>query len=822
MRDESFDIDDVAREKLQSAIDGNKELLEWWKEESQKSNPQIRRPMFRAVELTPETRGEMEKIKALARLNGTYLKAPNGADTKLTPEQWAMVRTKAFKDWFGNWEGREFLLSDRYVSQLAGNEFEKDETPITEKVAKFYKEKYDNKVARDGIGIVVLDARSVKDSIAHGLRRNKAAAFAAVPDVIKSGIEIDRQRNWKGRGYDSVTIAAPISINGEGYVAVVILTQSLNSNRFYLHEVALQENLQDEGFKTGTKAGLHQGDIANVLRNFLNTSKVVDENGEPMVVYHGTISPEFYVFDNKYVRQNNELGVGFYFADAATAKKYLDPKLPDNNRKGVYLVYETFIKKVGLYQKIEGMNPEADVRRKLYQDAIDEVTRLYRTQAHIIQAFLNIRKPLLNESVSLDKSALDAIEARLEENRNDGIIDHLFKERHPQFWGTQFVVFSPNQIKSATENNGEFSRENDDIRFRTLDKTEVFNKIRNSKVAAISGDEIDFTPGDDKGNKKKALDYGKRLQGTYINADTGLSIQLQRGRHNGGLNEVLKHDYKNEEHIKSIAAIPQLIENGILIAEVPNEDKSKNPTVSYYQHYVCGLKIGDSEYTVHALIAVDAKGDRYYDHNLISIEKENLLNLLSQAENNNGFGTTPDTKSTTVTGYKFNKLISILQSLTDVKARITPAQDAEYQKAYEDGDEAKAIEMLDAAAIAAGYDTKAFHGTEKGFNVFQADYRTGGNFFTPQEDAAKAYANAQSFGKGGVVIPVYLNLGKTFEIDAKGSQWDEVPIEWEVDSQKDDYDEFFDSYSDAEKEALKHQFAPCIQENTDAYIRHFR
>ena len=59
---------------------------------------------FRAVELTPETRGEMEKIKALARLNGTYLKAPNGADTKLTPEQWAMVRTKAFKDWFGDWE----------------------------------------------------------------------------------------------------------------------------------------------------------------------------------------------------------------------------------------------------------------------------------------------------------------------------------------------------------------------------------------------------------------------------------------------------------------------------------------------------------------------------------------------------------------------------------------------------------------------------------------------------------------------------------------------------------------------------------------------
>lgn len=303
-----------------------------------------------------------------------------------------------------------------------------------------------------------------------------------------------------------------------------------------------------------------------------------------------------------------------------------------------------------------------------------------------------------------------------------------------------YIVRDPRRVKSAEpfifDDNGDliplsrrFNPESSDIRFRTLDKTEVFNKIRNSKEAIISGDEIEFTPGDDKGNKKKALDYGKRLQGTYINADTGLSIQLQRGRHNGGLNEVSKHDYKNEEHIKSIVAIPQLIENGILIAEVPNEDKPKNPTVSYYQHYVCGLKIGDSEYTVHALIAVDAKGDRYYDHNLISIEKENLLNLLSQAEINNGFGTTPDTKSTTVTRRKFNILISILQGLTDVKARITPAQDAEYKSAVEFGDMEKADRMVHDAAMAAGYNLEAYHGTDVDFNEFKRRRHTNGNIW---------------------------------------------------------------------------------------------
>lgn len=757
---------------------------------------------------------------------------------------------------------------------------------------------------------------------------------------------------------------------------------------------------QDAEYMSAVEAG----DMEEAERMVRDAAKAAGYNLE---AYHGT-DVDFNEFKRVHHANGNIWGSGFYFADSEDAAAGWGERASIVNFNDDYKVLHTYL---SVHNPFELYNDRLELGLGEYaEDVISKLDPEY--DADIIEA---IRTGTRIEDFR--GWANDRIAEAIQELGFDAIQGYYYDEYHT-------MVFSPNQIKSADpvtyDDEGNiiplsrrFNPESSDIRFRTLDKTEVFKKIRNSKEAIISGDEIEFTPGDDKGNKKKALDYGKRLQGTYINADTGLSIQLQRGRHNGGLNEVLKHDYKNEEHIKSIAAIPQLIENGILIAEVPNEDKPKNPTVSYYQHYVCGLKIGDSEYTVHALIAVDAKGDRYYDHNLISIEKENLLNLLSQAENNNGFGTTPDTKSTTITGHKFNKLISILQSLTDVKARITPAQDAEYRKAYESGDTekamqmvkdafnaaypnnkivdengepmvvyrgqnwdkqdgkmtsglfvsldedfaegygdvkplfvrsvnpfngekdaeslrqfveenfdelqaeyeaffdeeegyedvdslmdalnenwwiayeysdilrneiirrgydsifiredadniwltspdqiksaepftfddngnliplserfnnesddirfrispeqdqefrkayeagdvAKAIEMLDAAAIAAGYDTKAFHGTEKGFNVFQADYRTGGNFFTPQEDAAKAYADAQSSGNGGVVIPVYLNLGKTFEIDAKESQWDEVPVEWEVDSREDDYDEFFDSYGDAEREALKH------------------
>ena len=58
----------------------------------------------RTTEITPEVRAEMDTIAATAIVNGNYMKAPNGADTNLTAEQWAMVRTKNFIKWFGDWE----------------------------------------------------------------------------------------------------------------------------------------------------------------------------------------------------------------------------------------------------------------------------------------------------------------------------------------------------------------------------------------------------------------------------------------------------------------------------------------------------------------------------------------------------------------------------------------------------------------------------------------------------------------------------------------------------------------------------------------------
>lgn len=47
---------------------------------------------------------EKETIRKKAVADGTFMKAPNGANTNLTEDQWLSVRTAAFKSWFGDWE----------------------------------------------------------------------------------------------------------------------------------------------------------------------------------------------------------------------------------------------------------------------------------------------------------------------------------------------------------------------------------------------------------------------------------------------------------------------------------------------------------------------------------------------------------------------------------------------------------------------------------------------------------------------------------------------------------------------------------------------
>ena len=139
-------------------------------------------------------------------------------------------------------------------------------------------------------------------------------------------------------------------------------------------------------------------------------SKVVDENGEPLVVYHSTNK----IF-NTY-KERDGIHFGSYNTALGVANEKFDP---------------TF-------------------------DTIEEAqASIAKGKFRINQVFLNIRNPKQSKDLGTGWKQLIT----------EGFDGGLYRAVEGD---TSFVVFDSNQIKSATENIGTFSRTDDDIRYREV------------------------------------------------------------------------------------------------------------------------------------------------------------------------------------------------------------------------------------------------------------------------------------------------------------------------------------------------------------------
>lgn len=179
------------------------------------------------------------------------------------------------------------------------------------------------------------------------------------------------------------------------------------------------------------------------------------------------------------------------------------------------------------------------------------------------------------------------------------------------------------------------------------DKKARIDKLRDSKPVEITGEEY---KGKYDLNRDSAQDFIlKNLRGEYTIADTGEKVTISKV----GAKKVTSHSMGNNAHLKSIVAIPQLLENAIFIEETPNE--KSNGKYDSYRYYVVGLKIGNEDYTARITIGVK-NGEYYYDHYLTEIEKGNLIEIA------NGFIPTGDAPVPSYTKSKDTRLISLLQT----------------------------------------------------------------------------------------------------------------------------------------------------------------
>lgn len=390
-----------------------------------------------------ESLSEEEEIVTQAKANGTYMKAPNGKPSNLDESQWMQVRTQAFKKWFGDWEKAariEKLRSSKSV-EITGEEYKGRYELNRESAQKYILDNLRGEYAINDTGERVKISKKGAKKVTSHSQGSEAhmQSIVAIPEMIGNSIFIEERPAYKDNAqYDSYRYyVTGLKIGGEDYTARITIGVK-NGEFYYDHYLTDIEkgNLIEvaQSFKPTEDAPnpSYADNKDNVLFSLLqtNSSKVVDENGEPLVVYHGTTSKGFTKFDKE------KIGNRYSF-----------------DERGFF-----FISKKSIAD--DYANSEFD------KDKVGEV----------IPVFINSKQPLIvndkwlrgqemwgvfdNEDVIgfwdvYQSFVLDTVD----EEKSDGVfIDDGANK--------MVVAFEPNQIKSATVNVGTFSLKTDDIRYR--------------------------------------------------------------------------------------------------------------------------------------------------------------------------------------------------------------------------------------------------------------------------------------------------------------------------------------------------------------------
>ncbi len=438
---------------------------------------------------------EEKKIVETAKANDTYMKAPNGKPTNLSEKQWAQVRTKAFKDWFGDWEKAARIEKVRRSKAvvISGSEY-KDKYELNRDSAKeWIKDNLRGEYTiADTEEIVSLTKVGANKVTSHGMS-NKAhlQSIAAIPQLIRNAIFIEERPNEKHNNkYDSYKYyICGLKIGTTDYT--VKLTIGVKSGKkYYDHALTeiekgkLLDRINDQadkkGFTTTGDAPLQSYALSigkdSKLLSILQTksSKVVDENGEPMVVYHGS-NNEFTKFDTARIGSSTGTsdGRGFYFT---TDKDYAYSFGKDGNVLSVFLnidnplsLKEKTITKQQLFDIIKRID-EKEVASDGEHWFISNYANYYdvgidgaiREAAESEYPYSDNDVELVNSLISASGNFKDVVNSVYE-------ITDKSSEIVPKENGTvHYVVTNPNQIKSATGNNGNFSTTEDDILYRTV------------------------------------------------------------------------------------------------------------------------------------------------------------------------------------------------------------------------------------------------------------------------------------------------------------------------------------------------------------------
>lgn len=398
---------------------------------------------------------ERQRIAVRERYKDTdlWLKAPNGKISNLTEEQWVTVHTPNFKRWFGNWDYDENKKIEPVELNLASVEFNHNNA---REVEKWMKENLSGKsveVSSSGAKVLFFN-KGLQDSLKrHGeIQRD---SYSVMESLVENAelfdfVANDGKDKHKGiLGQDIYYSALKVddkyySVQFKFNVSGKYFTDSYKDHKIAEIKIAPLPYRGSNNAHADTSA-IHSFTISELTGGVKpEFSKVIDANGEPLVVYHGSPNSSFDVFDRNKIGTTTDYGLygkGFYFS----------------NQK-----------------------PQAEM--------YGETT----------EVFLNIRKPLSIDDFNSPEQLANELDAYpeyfvmqngrvkpsgsftgfdlyLEAKNYDGV---LVKQTESL---NEIVSFKPNQIKSAANNNGNFDINNDSILFQLVGERSIMRMTQNEE-----------------------------------------------------------------------------------------------------------------------------------------------------------------------------------------------------------------------------------------------------------------------------------------------------------------------------------------------------
>ena len=616
--------------------------------------------VFQGGEQYQATEARLKTDPANFDSEGHHL-APNGKPSNLSYEQWVTVRTPAFKEWFGDWEHAYRIskwLSNDNVLTIDPNAYS-GRYDLNWRSAKRYA--LDNlrgqyKVDDNG-AVIELTRDGVSEIISENMGSELGLKLVAyIPDIIKNSIFLYAEENQKNKNtFDYYEYyLTDISVDGKNYV-VKSAVGVRNGRRYYTFNLS---EIKDKGAFINSRPvsdiqpgrPTSQGSLSDIKDTRLlsilqaDSSKVVDENGEPIVVYHGS-SKWFRVFNNGKEQHHSNAPDGSIFMtdnrDVANSyvnwygpsdgqmppqahDVYLDENDPRHKSYGGYVHREG-----GIYPLFVNMrNPKVvDFNGRTWQSSSDDI----------------LEDADINDYANWAKE--DGYDGLIARNIIDVGFTDLTAENLPA--ATDYVVFDSTQVKSI-DNRGTFDSGNPDIYMqdaKTPDTSDLTSEQKNKRRKA---EEAEKAFGDGKlplrQNKNvsffirgvidsnapiKAIDVDiesisnngrlsqsklrtetKGIRGTYTNQETGDSIVFGKK----SLGELMHHDFRNEEHIASIFSVPEIIEKARFLNSLTDSEGRT------FRYYISLFDYKGKRYLIRSTIR-EQNGLLYYDHKLSDVEK---------------------------------------------------------------------------------------------------------------------------------------------------------------------------------------------------------